>query len=40
VLAQDMRIDPQGHGGIGVAQAGGDEVHGGTPASSSVVACR
>jgi hypothetical protein len=30
VLAKDVRVDTQGHGGIGVAEAGGDDVDGGT----------
>jgi len=28
VLAEDVGVDPQGHGGVGVAEAGGDHVDG------------
>ena len=39
MLAEDVGVDAQSDGGIGVAQAGGDDVDG-TPATSSVIACR
>jgi hypothetical protein len=28
MLAQDMRVDAQGHGWVGVAKSGGHDVHG------------
>ena len=39
VFAQDVGVDAQGYGGVGVAETGGYDVDG-TPARSSVVACR
>jgi hypothetical protein len=39
VLAEDMGVDPQGHGRVGVAEPSGTTWTG-TPARSSVVACR